>query len=39
MPVRTLESGYNFRFPLLRAALDEALARTADKPAAVASTT
>jgi uncharacterized protein (TIGR01777 family) len=39
MPVRTLESGYNFRFPLLRAALDEALARTADKPSPVASAT
>jgi uncharacterized protein (TIGR01777 family) len=39
MPVRTLESGYNFRYPLLRAALDEVLARTEDGPAPVASTT
>jgi uncharacterized protein (TIGR01777 family) len=39
MPVRTLETGYNFRFPLLRAALDEALARTEDKRSPVATTT
>jgi uncharacterized protein (TIGR01777 family) len=39
MPVRTLETGYNFRYPLLRPALDELLARAEDGPAPVASTT
>ncbi len=39
MPVRTLETGYNFRHPLLRAALDQVLARTEDGPAPAVSAT
>ena len=40
MPVRTLESGYVFRHPLLRAALEEALAkRPRNEQAAAASVT
>jgi len=39
MPVRTLATGFNFRHPLLRGALDEVLGHTADGPAPVATAT